>query len=195
MQLNLNQAEVRSHFYQLIPAGLVVKARFNLRFKEGRETTFLKHSLDGSLYLDGVFTILNGTYKGHLIPQLICIEETAQRRLQQDVDEDMGLSLIRAMIESARSIHPDDVSEQAINARCLASLEELDHLECAVKIGVNQSTNHGMLPGRNYISLIVTPEHKIYEKVMREDCEFFFYPSGQEVFNASDHISFIKNKS
>jgi hypothetical protein len=123
MQLNLNQAEVRSHFYQLIPAGLVVKARFNLRFKEGRETTFLKHSLDGSLYLDGVFTILNGTYKGHLIPQLICIEETAQRRLQQDVDEDMGLSLIRAMIESARSIHPDDVSEQAINARCLASLE------------------------------------------------------------------------
>lgn len=73
-------------------------------------------------------------------------------------------SLLRGMLESAKGIDPKDESDKARQVRIISTWEELNELEFAIEIGIEKGKDgYG---DKNKILRVLTPDHKIYQRVM-----------------------------
>jgi len=75
----------------------------------------------------------------------------------------MGRSLVRGMLNSARGISDKDTSAQAQAARRISGFADLDGLEFVAKIDIGTDTNG---EEKNEIRAAVTPDHKEYAALM-----------------------------
>lgn len=75
----------------------------------------------------------------------------------------MGRSFIRALLNSARHIHPADNSPQAQAARRIAGFHELDGIEFAARIDIEKDSRG---EDRNTIKAAIEPDHKDYAAIM-----------------------------
>ena len=82
-----------------------------------------------------------------------------------DVWVNMGKARIRAILESAKGINPRDMSEMAMAARQISSFDELNGLDCVIKIGIERD-KQGQYQDRNRVVSIITPEHISYSEYM-----------------------------
>jgi hypothetical protein len=138
---------------KLIPKGTTAKVRMTI--KPGNYECWLTKSLTtGSIYLNAEFTVIEGPYAKHKIYQMIGIK-SGKAEGAEDIWGEMGRSMIRSILESARNIHPHDTSEQATLARKLSSVADLNGLEFTVKVGI-VADEYGE---KNKIATVVTPEH------------------------------------
>ena len=71
----------------------------------------------------------------------------------------MGRSFIRAALNSARGILPQDNSPQAANARRIASFADLDGIEFIARVDVEKD---GKGEDRNVVKIAIEPDHKDY---------------------------------
>ena len=69
----------------------------------------------------------------------------------------IGKARIRAILESAKGIHPNDISETAVAARKIESFSELNNLDVMIKIGIEHDKS-GMYQDKNRVVSIVTPD-------------------------------------
>jgi hypothetical protein len=73
---------------------------------------------------------------------------------------EISLRRIRAILESARGIRPDDKSEAAQAARRIRSWGDLNNLRFVCKLGVRPA--QGDFPAKNTILEVITPDRTAY---------------------------------
>jgi len=161
---DFNDAEQQNQ-NELIPDGTVAKVRMMIRpggyddpaqgWTGGWAT---QNPNTGSVYLSCEYTIVEGKYARRKVWSLIGLHSPRGPKWAN-----MGRSLIRAILNSARGVHPQDNSPQAAAARRIGSFADLDGLEFAARIDIEQP-NQG--EPRNVIRAAIEPGHPDYARIM-----------------------------
>ena len=159
---DFNDAEQQQSF-DLIPTGTVARVRMTIKPggfddpAQGWNGGYATQSFEtGSVYLSCEFVVLEG--------------EFARRKMWSNIGlqspkgpnwGNMGRTFVRAALNSARNIRPQDNSPQAAAARRIAGFHELDGLEFVARIDVEKD-GRGEL--KNVVKLAVEPDHPDYAR-------------------------------
>ena len=134
MSLDFNDSGPQKSF-DVIPDGTVATVRLKIRPGNSGEGGWLRRSKEGnSEALDCEFVVRDGEYAKRKFWSLLTVAGT--RDGHRDA-ADISNRRIRAMLESARGIRPDDTSEAAKQGRRLSSYGDLDGLAFIARIGVD----------------------------------------------------------
>lgn len=156
--MNFNDASLQASF-ELIPANTIAKARLVIKAGNDQNDPFVTKGKNGhTSYLNCEFIILEGVYAKRKVFDKIGLAGS-------DVWVNMGKARIRAILESAKGINPKDMSEIAMAARKINSFEELNGLDCVIKIGIERD-KQGQYQDKNRVAAIITPEHISYNEYM-----------------------------
>ena len=147
LDFNKIESDSRSGDFQLIPANTISRAVLTLQGGDteisefGRGTYFLKSQSSKAKWLPLEFTLIGGQYDGRKVWHRLFVDGDKLNEKNIPIAKDIGLKLMRAIIESARNIAPDDMSEGAQAKRQLNSIDELKGMELCIKIGIEEGTN------------------------------------------------------
>jgi hypothetical protein len=120
----------------------------------------LKRSKDGnSEALDCEFVVIDGQYAKRKFWTLLTVAGTTQGHAKAG---EISRARIRAILESARGIRPDDKSPTAEKARQIESYADLDGLNFIGGIGVEPPQNG--YKAKNFLDEVVTPDRKSWQK-------------------------------
>jgi hypothetical protein len=148
----------------IIPKGTLAKVRLTIRPggfddpAQGWTGGYATRGTTGAVYLSGEFTVLEGPFARRKIFTLIGLYSPKGPDWGN-----MGRSLVRGMLNSARGISDKDNSPQAQAARRISGFADLDGLEFVARIDVGSDTNG---EDKNEICSAVTPDHKEYAALM-----------------------------
>ena len=148
----------------VIPKGTLAKVRLSIRPggfddpSQGWTGGYATRGSTGAVYLNGEFTVLEGPYARRKIFTLIGLYSPKGPDWAN-----MGRSLVRGMLNSARSISDKDNSPEAQTARRIRGFADLDGLEFIARIDIGTDTNG---EEKNEIRGAVTPDHKEYGALM-----------------------------
>jgi hypothetical protein len=161
---NFNDAEQQQGF-DLIPKGTLVKLRMTIKpgafdnLEMGWTGGWASESFDtGAVFLACEGIVLDGPY--------------AKRKLWWNVGlhsakgptwANMGRTFIRAALNSARNVHPQDTTQGALAARCIRDFGDLNGLEFVARIDIEKDAKGG---DRNTIRNPVEPDHRDYVRLM-----------------------------
>ena len=161
---DFNDAEQQQSF-DLIPKGTLARVRMTLKPggyddpAQGWTGGYATQSFEsGSVYLAAEFVVLEGEYARRKLWSNIGLHSPKGPTWGQ-----MGRSLIRAILNSARNVHPQDNGPQAAAARRIQGFHELDGIEFAARIDVEKD-GRGEL--KNVIRNAVEPDHPDYARLM-----------------------------
>ena len=76
----------------------------------------------------------------------------------------MGRTFVKAILNSARGVHPGDNSPAAQNARRISGFADLDGIEFLGKVDWDKDQNG---QDKSVIKAAITPDHKDYAALMR----------------------------
>jgi hypothetical protein len=145
---------------ELIPHGTVATVALKIRAGGAGEGGLLKRSKNGDCeMLDLEFIVVNGPYaKCKFWQNLILAGTTAGHATASEISR----GTIRAIIESAKGIKPQDVSPLARQARTV-ELKDIDGMIFVAKIGVEKGKPRNNGSGGNYddkniLAAVVTPD-------------------------------------
>ena len=160
---NFNDAEDQMS-YELIPHKTIAKVR--LLLKKGNHVTqewpdgWATKSKSGTcVYLACEFVVLSGQYEHRKIWSKIGLHSD-----NSPLYAEIGRSMIKAILNSARGLHSKDKSLEAEKQRQIKSFADLDNLQVVAEITIKTS---GDQP-RNEIKTIITPDHARYSEFMDE---------------------------
>ena len=149
----------------LIPPGTQVDVHLTVRPGSAGPDGWMKRSKDGaSLGLDCEFTVIAGEYTKKKIWGLFTMSGTTPGH---ETAGKISASKIRAMLESARGVRPDDMSPAAIEARKISSFEDLNDLRFCVKINIQKATEE--YAAKNILGDIVTPDKRTWHAITQID--------------------------
>jgi hypothetical protein len=120
-----------------------------------------RNDKSGSVYLDCEFTVIGGKFNKRKTWSLIGLHSPKGPEWSQ-----MGRSFIRAALESARGVKPQDTSEQAMKARQITGFADLDGLEFTVRIDVEKAAEGSGYDDKNKINTVIPVTHKEYAALM-----------------------------
>lgn len=112
----------------------------------------------GAVYLNAKFTILEGPFAKRVVFGLIGLYSPKGPDWTN-----MGRSLLRAILNSARGIHPADQTSQAQTARRIRGFADLDGVEFVVRIDVEKDQNG---EDKNVVKAAIQPDSKEYAALM-----------------------------
>lgn len=115
----------------------------------------------GAVYLDCEFTVIGGKYNKRKVWSLVGLHSPKGPKWEQ-----MGRSFIRAALESARGIKPQDASDTAMKARQITGFQDLDGLEFAAQIDVEKADEGSEYGDKNKINNVIPATHKDYASLM-----------------------------
>lgn len=148
--------------YELIPAGTIATVAMKIKpGGAGEGGWFRASNSSDSIMLDCEFTVTQGPFARRKIFQFIGISGGKQNDKGESIFGNMGKAMIRAILESARNINPDDQSQQAMEARRINSLDDFQGMEFRARIGI-QKDKTGTYDPKNCIKDVVTPDMKGY---------------------------------
>ncbi len=164
--LDFNNAEKQKMIGDLIPQGTKVKLSIKVRPGGAGEGGWLKTSKNGDKrMLDLEMTVTQGEFAKRKLWELMTVEA-------QDEDDEgsaqalnISKSRIRAILESARGIKPEDQSPSAEKKRQIEGYGDLDGMEFAATVRIEKDKN-GVYPDKNRLGNVLTPDHKDYGGVM-----------------------------
>jgi len=162
---DFNDAEAQQSGFNLIPKGTLVPVLMTLKaggyydasqgWKDGYPT---QSPTTGAVYLSAEFVITGG--------------EFAKRKMWSNVGlyspkgptwTQMGRTFVRAALNSARNVLPQDNSPQAAAARRIQGFVDLDGLEFVVRVDIEKD---GRGDDRNVVKTAVEPDHPDYARIM-----------------------------
>lgn len=162
---DFNDANAQHGTFDVIPKGTLAKVRMTLKPgghddpAQGWTGGYASQSFDtGSVYLAAEFVVLEGPYAKRKLWSNIGLHSN-----KGPVWAQMGRSMIRAILNSARNVHPQDNSPAAANARRIAGFRDLDGIEFLARIDVEKD---GKGEDRNVVKLAVEPDHRDYAALM-----------------------------
>lgn len=148
----------------VIPKGTLAKVRLTLRPggyddpSQGWTGGWARRALSGAVYLDAEYTVMEGPFARRKIWSLIGLHSPKGPEWAN-----MGRSLIRGILNSARGISDKDLSPEAQARRRINGFGDLDRLEFVARIDIGQDTNGD---DKKEIRSAVTPDHREYARIM-----------------------------
>ena len=158
---DFNSAQSNSN---VIPKGTLAKVRLTIRPggfddpSQGWTGGFAKRAATGAVYLDAEYTVVDGPFARRKIWSLIGLYSPKGPDWAN-----MGRSLIRGILNSARGISDKDNSPEAQARRRINGFGDLDGLEFVARIDIGQDTNGD---DKNEVRGAVTPDHRDYAALM-----------------------------
>jgi hypothetical protein len=147
--------------FDVIPAGTVATLHMTVRAGNAGEGGQLRRSNDGkSEGLDCEFTVVGGPFDKRKFWSLFTLAGTTPNHATA---AEISRSRLRAILESARGIRPDDMSEVAKQARQVAGYQDFDGLRFAGRIGIEPAS--GKYPAKNTLLAAVTPDQQDWHRV------------------------------
>ncbi|MBF0563516.1 MAG: hypothetical protein HQL37_16235 [Alphaproteobacteria bacterium] len=144
----------------LIPKGTPVKVILHIRpgayddASQGWTGGYATRGPNGSVYINGEFTVTEGPYVRRKIFTLIGLSSPKGPDWGN-----MGRNFIRNILNSARGISDKDNSPQAQAARRINGFADIDGIEFLARIDLGKDVNG---EDKNEIRAAVTPDHKEY---------------------------------
>ena len=161
---DFNDAEQQQGF-DLIPKGTIVPVRMTIKPggyddpSQGWGGGYATESFEtGSIYLAAEFVVTAGDHAKRKMWSNIGLHSKKGPTWGQ-----MGRSFIRATLNSARNVHPQDNSPEAAAARRINSFTELDGLEFLARVDIEKD---GKGQDRNVVKVAVEPDYPDYPKLM-----------------------------
>jgi hypothetical protein len=151
---------------ELIPAGTVATLQLAIHPGGAGEESLLKRSKDGSCeMLECEFVVVDGQFaKRKLWEHWVLFGTTDGHAKAVEISK----GKLRAIVESARGLKPDDVSPEARAARTV-KLAHFDGMRFIGKIGIEKGKDKGNGTGsyndRNILLTVITPDRKDWHSV------------------------------
>lgn len=148
----------------VIPKGTLAKVRLTIRPggfddpAQGWTGGYAKRGNTGAVYLDAEYTVLEGQYAKRKIWSMIGLYSPNGPNWAN-----MGRSLVRGILNSARGLSDKDKSPEAQARRRISGFADLDGLEFVARIDIGTDTNGD---AKNEIRSAVTPDHRDYAQIM-----------------------------
>jgi hypothetical protein len=163
---DFNDAESQNDF-DLIPKGTIVPVRMTIKPgghddpSQGWLGGYATASFDtGSVYLAAEFVVTAGEHAKRKLWSNIGLHSNKGPTWGQ-----MGRSFIRAALNSARQVHPQDNAPHAAAARRIQGFQELDGLEFLARVDIEKD---GKGQDRNVIKLAIEPDHPDYARLIKD---------------------------
>ena len=162
---NFNDAEDQMS-YELIPHKTMARVRLLLKggnhvTKEWPDGWATKSKSGSCVYLACEFVILSGEYENRKVWSNIGLHSD-----KSPLYAEIGISMIKAILNSAHGLHKADKSPEAEKQRQIKSFADLDNLICVAEFTINDK-DKGNKP-LNEIKTILTPDHAKYSEYMDE---------------------------
>ena len=161
---DFNDADSQQSGFDLIPKGTVVPVRMTIKPggyddpEQGWGGGYATESFEtGSIYLAAEFVVTAGDHVKRKMWSNVGLLSKKGPTWGQ-----MGRSFIRAALNSARNVHPQDNSPQAAAARRINGFAELDGLEFLARVDIEKDAKG---QDRNVVKLAVEPDHPDYAKL------------------------------
>jgi hypothetical protein len=158
---DFNDAESQQSGFDLIPKGTLVPVRMTIKPggyddpAQGWGGGYASQSFEtGAVYLAAEFVVTAGDHAKRKLWSNIGLHSNKGPTWGQ-----MGRSFIRALLNSARNVHPQDSTPQAIAARRIQGFQELDGIEFLARVDIERD-NKGL--DRNVIKMAIEPDHPDY---------------------------------
>jgi hypothetical protein len=152
--------------FDVIPDGTIATVRMKIRPGGAGEGGWLRRSNDGkSEALDCEFVVLDGEFaksKRKFWGLFTVKGETEGHAEAGRISNER----LRAILESARGIRPDDKSDAAKKARHITSYGDLDGLIFIVRIGVEPAQNG--YKAKNRLDYVITPDQTAWHPVTQD---------------------------
>jgi hypothetical protein len=162
---DFNDADAQQGGFDLIPKGTIVPVRMTIKPgghddpAQGWTGGYATESFDtGSVYLACEFVVTGGPFAKRKMWSNVGLHSRKGPTWGQ-----MGRSFIRAALNSARNVHPQDNTPQAAAARRINSFADLDGIEFIVRVDVEKDAKG---EDRNVVKLAIEPDHKDYAALM-----------------------------
>jgi len=156
---------------ELIPRDTVATLVLHIRPGGVGEDGLLTRTSKGDAeMLVGEFTLADGTHKGRKVFENLLLEGTTDGHAEA---AKISRSKLRAILDSALGLKPNDVSPQARAARTV-SLKQFEGMTFTGKIGIEKGgpkkDNAGNLTGENWpdkniLAAVITPDKKDWKPV------------------------------
>ena len=155
---------------ELIPAGTVASVQMRILAGNAGEDGLLKRSKDPKKdpceMLNCEFVLVDGPYARRKFWGNFVLEGTTAGHAQA---AEISRGILRGILESARNILPDDMSDQA-RARRMADLKDFDNIAFIARIGIEKGKPNPKTPGENYedkniLAAVITPDKKEWHPV------------------------------
>jgi hypothetical protein len=168
MAIDLNNAPPQREM-GLIDDGTICVVHMTVRPGNAGDGGWLKRSKEGeSNALDVEFTVVDGPFAKRKFWKLFTLEGVTDGHAKAG---EISASQLRAIIESARGIKPDDKTEAAMAARRIESWGDFDGLRFIAKVGIEKAEKGSGFKDKNVLDAAVTPDKKAWtqvEQVLRE---------------------------
>ena len=160
---DFNNAETQRS-RDVIPPDTVATLQLTIKPGDTGEGQWLKTSKDGtSEGLDCEFIVVDGEHaKRKFWSRFTVAGETDGQKQAVDISR----RTLRAILESARGIKPDDVSESAKSAREVAGWGDFDGIRFIGRIGVQPA--QGQYGPKNVLLEVITPDRKHWRRVEQQ---------------------------
>jgi hypothetical protein len=146
--------------FDVVPANTIVTLQLTIRPGGAGDDGWLKTSADGaSEGLDCEFTVVDGQYAKRKLWQLFTLRGTKAGHAEAG---DISRNTLRAILESARGIRPDDKSDAAQLARKATGWADFDQIRFIARLGVRPPKDG--YPAKNTIVEVVTPDRHMWTK-------------------------------
>ena len=149
-----------------IPHGTIATVVLHIRPGNVGEDGMLKRSKDGSCeMLDCEFAVTDGPFKGRKFWENWILEGTTSGHAKS-----IGINrgTLKAILDSALGLKPDDVSPQARAARTV-SLKQFEGMTFIARIGIERGNarndGSGNWPDKNVLAGVITPDRKEWHPV------------------------------
>ena len=162
---DFNDADAQQGGFDLIPKGTIVPVRMTIKPggfddpAQGWTGGYATESFDtGAVYLACEFVVTGGPFAKRKLWSNVGLHSRKGPTWGQ-----MGRSFIRAALNSARNVHPQDNTPQAAAARRINSFAELDGIEFLARVDMEKDAKG---EDRNVVKLAIEPDHKEYAALM-----------------------------
>jgi hypothetical protein len=140
--------------FDVIPADTIATLQVKVRLGGAGDGGWLKRSKAGDSEALGLeFRIVDGAFAKRKFWTLFTLNGTTEGHADA---ARISREKLRAMLESARGVRPDDTSDTAAQARRIASYGEIDGLCFIGRIGVEPAK--GNFKAKNTLLEVITPE-------------------------------------
>jgi hypothetical protein len=141
--------------FDVIPDKTIVVLQMHIREGNAGEDGLLKRSKSGEAEgLDCEFTVVYGPFAKRKSFGFMVLSGTTDGHAQA---ADITRSRLRAILESARGIKPQDISEAAKKAR-VAELSDFEGIRFVAELGVEEAKDG--YKAKNILKRVVTPDMK-----------------------------------
>jgi hypothetical protein len=153
--------------FEVIPHGTTATLVIHIRAGDIGEDGLLTRSKDGGCeMLVSELTIADGPYKGRKLFERWILAGTTDGHAKS---ADINRSTLKAILDSALGLKPDDLSPQARAARTV-SLKQFEGMSFVGRIGIEKGRprNDGSgenWPDKNVLAAVITPDKKDWHPV------------------------------